>query len=69
MIINNLKQMETIVAKNKSLSWEGWNVVELTESHGAMFKPEGVFFKGSWFIKKTFVPDRDGWKVPNKYVR
>lgn len=69
MIINNLEQMEKIVAKNKSLSWDGWNVVELIKSSSAMYKPEGIFSKGSWYIKKTFDLNREGWKVPNKYVR
>lgn len=69
MLVNNLENMETIVSKNKSLSWDGWNVVELTKSASAMFKAEGAFVHGSWYIKKIFSPTRDGWSIPNKYVR
>ena len=36
MIINSLEKMETIVENNKSLSWDGWNVVELIKSPGAL---------------------------------
>lgn len=67
MLITDLNKMETIVSKNKSLSWEGWNVVELTKSSSAMFKQDGAFVKGSWYTKKVFSPTRDGWRIPHKY--
>lgn len=61
--------MEEIVLKNKTLSWEGWNVIELLPSKSAMFKTNGVFFQGSWYIKNSYVPGKHGWKIPNKYTR
>ena len=69
MIINELNKMETIVKNNKSLSWDGWNVVELIKSTTGMFRPEGAFVNGSWYIKNIFSANRDGWSIPNKYVR
>ena len=69
MLINSLDQMEVIVANNKSLSWDGWNVVELTKSNAASYKNNGAFVNGSWYFKNTFIPDRDGWRIPKKYVR
>jgi hypothetical protein len=69
MLISSLEKMEQIVLKNKSLSWEGWNVVELTKSNSGMFKPDGAFVNGSWYIKNIFSVDRDGWRIPNKFVR
>ena len=24
---------------------------------------------GKWYIEKRFVPNREGWKIPGKYVR
>lgn len=69
MNINNLDHMEKIVNNNNSLSWEGWNVVELVKSKTAMFKTNGVFVNGSWYIKNIFSVDRDGWRIPNKYMR
>lgn len=69
MLVNNLAKMETIVSKNHSLSWDGWNVVELIKNPSAMFKTSGAFVKGSWYIKNIFSPTRDGWSIPNKYVR
>ena len=69
MIINSLEQMETIVSNHKSLSWDGWNVVELIKSPGAWSKPNGAFIKGSWYYKNIFSVAEDGWSIPNKYVR
>ena len=68
MIVKDLDHMENIVSTNKSLSWDGWNVVELTKSSTAMFSRNGVFVNGSWFTKKVFVPNRDGWRIPVKYA-
>lgn len=61
--------MESIVSQSKSLSWDGWNVVELTKSNSAAYKNNGAFVNGSWYFKTTFSPDRDGWRIPKKYVR
>ena len=69
MLVNNLETMEAIVKNNKSLSWDGWNVVELIKSKSGMFKPEGAYVNGSWYIKNTFSANRDGWRIPNKYAR
>jgi hypothetical protein len=69
MKISSLEKMETIVSKNRALSWEGWNVVELIKLPTAWSKRNGAFVNGSWFIKTTFPVSEDGWSIPNKYVR
>ena len=69
MIVNNLEKMETIVSTNNSLSWDGWNVVELKKSPTAMFKQNGTFVKGAWYLKSVYTVSRDGWRIPDKYVR
>lgn len=69
MIINSLEQMENIVSQNDSLSWDGWNVVELKQNKNAWSKVNGCFVNGSWYIKNTFSVEHDGWSIPNKYVR
>jgi hypothetical protein len=69
MIIKDLKEMEKIVSKNSSLSWEGWNVIELVKSNSAMFNSNGSFVNGLWYFKKVFSPNRDGWSIPSKYKR
>lgn len=69
MNITSLETMEKIVSENKSLSWDGWNVVELIKNPGAMFKPNGARIKGVWYIKNIFTVEHDGWSIPSKYVR
>ena len=69
MLISDLDQMESIVSKSKSLSWDGWNVVELIKSASALKKTNGVYLNGSWFTKNVYSVDRDGWRIPAKYVR
>jgi hypothetical protein len=68
MLITSLEKMETIVSKNKSLSWDGWNVVELIKNPSAVYKQNGVMINKVWYIKNIFTVDRDGWKVPTKYT-
>lgn len=68
MIIRDLNQMEKIVSYNKKLSWDGWNVIELTHSDKGRLSTAGTFLDGKWYIKKVFSPSRDGWDIPKKYV-
>jgi hypothetical protein len=68
-MIKDLEVMEKIVAKSNSLSWEGWNVVELIPSATAMFKTNGAFVNGNWYLKNVYQCGTQGWKIPNKYVR
>ena len=69
MQIKNLEQMEKVVLKNNALSWDGWNVIELVKSSTAMFNSNGSFKDGSWYLKRVFSPARDGWSLPDKYMR
>jgi hypothetical protein len=27
----------------------------------------GIYRNGKWFLAKNFVPDRNGWDIPNRY--
>lgn len=69
MLIDSLDTMENIVKNNRSLSWNGWDVVELTKSPTAMFKRNGSYVNGKWYLKNTFTIERDGWRIPKKYMR
>ena len=66
--VKSLGKMEKIVSRNKSLSWDGWNVVELIKNPGAMFKPNAARIKGVWYIKNVFIVDQDGWRIHSKYA-
>lgn len=69
MIVTDLDTMEKIVKDNSSLAWDGWNVVELKKSPTAMFKQNGIRKDNTWYLKTVYTPSRDGWRIPNKYVR
>lgn len=68
MLINSLETMETIVKNNKSLSWDGWTVVEATPSPTAWNKPEAAFIDGVWNLVKRYEPTEQGWNISNKLV-
>ena len=69
MFITDLNKMETIVENEKHLSWDGWTVVERVATNKGMTSVEGRMVNGKWYIEKRFVPSREGWKIPGKYVR
>jgi hypothetical protein len=67
--INSLEKMEKIVSQSKFLFWEGWNVVEMIKSDKALTSKYGVLKNNSWYLQKTFTLSRNGWEIPDKYVR
>ena len=69
MKINSLDVMENIVENNKSLSWDGWTVVESKASPNAYTSVNGAYVNGKWVEQKRFIPSEDGWDVPNKFAR
>ena len=69
MKINSLEEAETIVENNKSLSWIGWDIIQLTKSPTAWMKPEGIFKNGNWYLKKQYNLSTSGWEIPDKFVR
>lgn len=66
--INSLTEMESIVSKNRQLSWDGWTVIEMFPSEKAYFSKFGVYKNGKWQMKKEFIPSNQGWEIPDKYV-
>lgn len=68
MIIDSLSKMEEIVSKNKSLSWDGWSVVNRYKSDKAKTSKYGVYFKGTWYMSQRFEPNRNGWDIPERLV-
>lgn len=67
MIVNKLEVMEKIVKKNYNLYWDGWTVVETKQSELAKTAPNGIFRNGKWYLAKKFIPNRNGWDIPNRY--
>jgi hypothetical protein len=69
MNIKSLEKMESIVASNKSLFWDGWDVVNRYQSESARTSKDGVFSKGRWFLQKKFPVTEAGWNIPDKFVK
>lgn len=67
--IKSLDEMETIVSRNKMLSWDGWTVLYTYSNPTAWKDVAGVFIKGRWFTQKRYDPTGNGWDIPNKLVR
>jgi hypothetical protein len=68
MIIKELEQMESIVSKNKALSWDGWTVVSSYPSDRASVSKNGAMVNGKWCMVSKISPNRDGWDIPDKYL-
>ena len=68
MIISSLKQMDNIVKSNRSLTWDGWDVVKRVPAATAWKSPSGVFVKNRWYLQNRFKLMENGWKIPDKLV-
>lgn len=68
MQIKSLEKMESIVSKNKSLSWDGWTVLNSYQSEKGRTSPLGAFINNKWHIQNRFVPSSNGWEIPDKFV-
>lgn len=69
MITINYEQAHAVVENNRFLRWEGWDIVDFKYDAAAEYDKRGSRYNGRWGFEKRFTPDRDGWKVPKRYVR
>ena len=69
MNIKSLEKMESIVASNKYLLWDGWTVINRYMSEYWITSKDGVFVKGKWYLQKKFPVTESGWNIPDKFVR
>jgi len=70
MKISDVNKMEEMVKANESLSWDGWNVIQMLQDDYAEFLPIGTFDKTTmqWYRKLVFVCTEDGWEIPESVV-
>jgi hypothetical protein len=69
MLIKSLEQMEGIVSSDRTLSWDGWDVVQSFNDPTAWGKKNGALIKGRWYSQKRFILSENGWHLPEKLVR
>lgn len=68
MIVKDLDTMETIVAKNRSLSWDGWTVVDYFPSEKGRTSKNGVYINSKWHLQNRYEPGKNGWNIPSKFA-
>lgn len=68
-VIRDLDVMESIVAKNRNLVWEGWNVVSYNKKHTSFMNPRGRFWKGAWHEHTVYPVTEDGWSIPRGLMK
>lgn len=68
MVIKSLEEMEKIVAKNKNLSWNGWDVVSLKWNPVAYTKPTGAYIRGKWYTRFVYPVTESGWNIPDRIL-
>lgn len=69
MLVKSLEMMESIVARNKQLSWDGWDVLLRFPDYSGWKKRDGVLIKGKWYVEKRFPITESGWSVPERFVK
>jgi len=67
--VNNYEQADSIVSKNKSLRWDGWDIVQFKADASAEYDKRGVRYNNKWGFEKRYSPDREGWRVPDGFIR
>jgi hypothetical protein len=70
MLITDLNKMEQIVSSNPSLTWSGWDVIQLTQDDYAEYLSVGVFNRetSKWYKKTVFPCTEDGWDIPESVM-
>ena len=68
MIIKELERMEEIVASHKTLSWDGWTVVNQYQSEKGRTSKNGALVDSKWYLQQRFEPGSDGWDIPQKFA-
>ena len=69
MNTSDLELMDRVVAANSRLSWDGWDVVHLVPDDNALYKLDGVFIDGKWYLQKKYSPKADGYTIPDRLVK
>jgi len=68
MIIKDLETMETIVKSNKTLSWDGWTVINSIPSERGRTSKNGALLNSKWHIQTRYEPSQNGWDIPSKFA-
>jgi hypothetical protein len=69
MKVLDYEQAHNVVEANRSLYWDGWDIVSWVRNPNGATNIKGKFRNGKWGISRRYSLNSDGtWKVPNKYA-
>lgn len=69
MKIFKIEDAERIVQSVPNMSWEGWDIVYKYEDANGFSDKNGVFIDNKWHVQKSFKAQKDGWEIPDKYIK
>jgi len=69
MIVNDIYEMERIVANNDKLHWNNYDVWLLEKQSSADLLSNGVYIDGDWYIRTIFPVEKNGWNIPEKLMK
>lgn len=69
MKISKIEEAERIVSAIPNMYWDGWDIVYKHESADGFLDNNGVFIDNKWHVKKSFKAEKDGWNIPDKYLK
>lgn len=61
--------METLVSRNRNLVWDGWDVIKTTKSPTGFFYKDGMRIKGQWYRTERLNLTRQGWVIPDEFIK
>lgn len=63
-----LETAEKIVDAHDNLFWDGWKIVVINPKIDGYTKMSGIFFEGSWSVRKVIEVDGRGlYELPQRY--
>jgi hypothetical protein len=69
MFLRTCEEAEAVVARESSLEWDGWDILLIRKTPGALFNKDGIFINGAWHTHRRITPDERGWKLPKRFSR
>jgi hypothetical protein len=69
MKISKIEEAEEIVLKNKSLFWDGWDIIHYKKIEDGFTDSKSVYKENSWYKKEIFFLNKDGWNIPDRLIK
>lgn len=67
-VIRSLEYMESIVASNPRLEWDGWDVVRPSRKASSFMNPRARLINGKWVSVSRVSPNSKGYVIPKFWI-